>query len=634
MSRHPCSSSRVRAPSPGIAEPDPSIDLLAYVYVDRSWVDLRCMLRRVVDIGALLEGAVALGSSVPSHSPPVDTAQSISKGLEMLIQCSLAQPASVGRAAAHTKRRLRHSATASADVFRKSISLQYPQTLEDYFKHAVTISDLPGPSKPVNPAPKFSPDSKSPGPTNNFCAALRTLWQGRTRSRALLEIASRAQTTQAQVKYYLICWSSLNYFHSCYHNFMTHIVGGHGLCREFQTSPSASDLISPESMFKRDAAPHLIDSDAHVVLFVDSSDREDSVSQLVSQLLPGTRLTVLSCQSHCEQKKPLPATCFDSFVQLDSRHIVDGLDLSGTCIEFEGTLAGRTVRILLDSGASANFIDDKLVHELALPTESMSSHVTVRVADDRTSMVGHSVSTDLTVGTLGFRVTCLPTELTYYDLVLGKPWLTAFNPVVNWKLNAVSLVHADQTHVLLGCQRSGMPEYVISSMEVEEMVKLGESIYVVQLNAVTDSPDTDAYNVPELEELLQESNVIICCPNLCMGRKQVKCFKKESPGPSRLNFLGYLLALVNVAALKYLSELPQGTDKPLSTSFHKLITLHFDLYVFPDIMKKVDKLKGALTPKTLALLEKGRHLTLQTLSACQFKRLDNKHVHAPCLPFH
>jgi hypothetical protein len=48
---------------------------------------------------------------------------------------------------------------------QKSISLQYPQTLEDYFKHAVTISDLPGQSRPVNPAPKFSPDSKSPGPT-------------------------------------------------------------------------------------------------------------------------------------------------------------------------------------------------------------------------------------------------------------------------------------------------------------------------------------------------------------------------------------------------------------------------------------------------------------------------------------
>eukprot|EP00884_Botryococcus_braunii_P017164 jgi/Botrbrau1/4130/Bobra.0192s0005.1 len=205
------------------------------------------------------------------------------------------------------------------------------------------------------------------------------------------------------------------------------------------------------------------------------------------------------------KKKPLPATSFDSFVQINSRHIVDGLDLSSTCIEFEGILAGRPVRILLDSGASANFIDDKLVQELALPTVPLSSHVTVGVADGRTSVVGHSVSTDLTVGTLGFGLTCLPTELTYYDLVLGKPWLTVFNPIVNWKLNAVSLVHANKTHVLLGCQRSGIPGYVVSSMEVEEMVKLGESLYIIQLNAVTDNvSDTNAYDVPELEQLLQE----------------------------------------------------------------------------------------------------------------------------------
>ena len=95
MSRHPRSGSRARAPSPGIAEPDPSLDLLDYVYVDLLGVDPRRVLRHRVDIGAMPEGAVALGSSVPSHSPPVDTAQSISEGLEMLIQCSLAQPAPV-----------------------------------------------------------------------------------------------------------------------------------------------------------------------------------------------------------------------------------------------------------------------------------------------------------------------------------------------------------------------------------------------------------------------------------------------------------------------------------------------------------------------------------------------------------
>eukprot|EP00884_Botryococcus_braunii_P001124 jgi/Botrbrau1/11011/Bobra.101_1s0009.1 len=129
MSRHPRSGSRARAPSPGIAEPDPSIDLLAYVYVDRSWVDPRCMLRRLVDIGALLEGAVALGSSVPSHSPPVDTAQSISEGLEMLIQCSLAQPAPVV-VPQPIPTATPASATASSGSGKPSLKLPDPSVFE------------------------------------------------------------------------------------------------------------------------------------------------------------------------------------------------------------------------------------------------------------------------------------------------------------------------------------------------------------------------------------------------------------------------------------------------------------------------------------------------------------------------
>jgi hypothetical protein len=235
---------------------------------------------------------------------------------------------------------------------------------------------------------------------------------------------------------------------------------------------------------------------SHVLLFVSGLDSESTVSQLAAQLLPGTRLTVLSCPENREQvvqgeptlqhhgdfllsaaildhlglppasgsfppfgcnrglplymfslyscvlsvrEKPLNRTCFDSFVQLSSHLVVDTPDLSATCIEFVGNLSGREIRVLLDSGASANFISDKIVHELALPTASISSPVTVRVADGRTSVVQSNVTTDLSVGSLHFRVTCLPTELYHYDVVLGKPWLTMFNPVVNWKLNAVLL---------------------------------------------------------------------------------------------------------------------------------------------------------------------------------------------------
>jgi hypothetical protein len=147
------------------------------------------------------------------------------------------------------------------------------------------------------------------------------------------------------------------------------------------------------------------------------------------------------------REKPLPKTCLDSFVQLHSNLIVDTPDLSSTCIEFEGHLAGRPVRVLLDSGASANFVSDKLVSELSLPTVSMSSPVTVRVADGRSSVVQSSATVDLSVGSLQVGITCLPTELYHYDVVLGKPWLTAFYPVVNWRLSAVSLFHSGKTHV-------------------------------------------------------------------------------------------------------------------------------------------------------------------------------------------
>ena len=120
-----------------------------------------------------------------------------------------------------------------------------------------------------------------------------------------------------------------DFFHICCHSFMTHYVDGHGICREFQTSPHASDLASPVCMFKRDAAPHLPSSDAHVVLFVDSSNRERTVSQLVSQLLPGTRLTVFSCQGSCEQVLE-GTTQQQSHDLLLSASVLDELGLTST----------------------------------------------------------------------------------------------------------------------------------------------------------------------------------------------------------------------------------------------------------------------------------------------------------------
>ena len=93
MSRHPRSGSRARAPSPGFAGSDPPGDLRDVDDVNLS--DPGRMLRHLVAIGALPEGAVAFGSGVPSLAPPDNTTQNILDGLEMVIQRDLASPAPV-----------------------------------------------------------------------------------------------------------------------------------------------------------------------------------------------------------------------------------------------------------------------------------------------------------------------------------------------------------------------------------------------------------------------------------------------------------------------------------------------------------------------------------------------------------
>ena len=375
---------------------------------------------------------------------------------------------------------------------------------------------------------------------------------------------------------------------------VSHVTDGLTL---YKTEPLGSGLATPESLCKSPASLSTCTETSHVLLYCDGLDRECTVRQLVSKLLPGTRLTILSLPEHKVQavqgettlqhhgdllfsaailhhlglptasgssppfgcntdlplymfslyscvltvrEKPLmKQTCFDSFAHLSSHMIVDTPDLSSTCIEFVGNLAGREVRVLLDSGASANFVSDTLLHELTLPTVPMSSPVNVRVADGRTTVVQSNVTTDLSVGSFKFGVTCLPTELYHYDVVLGKPWLTLFNPVVNWRLNVVSLVHLGKTHVLMGSQRSGLPDFLITALDVQKAIDLGDTVYVVKLNSVDKEPDTNTYTVPELEQLLQEFDDVLSglpegLPPSRAGDHYIRLEPGTSPPHSRL----------------------------------------------------------------------------------------------------
>ena len=101
-------------------------------------------------------------------------------------------------------------------------------------------------------------------------------------------------------------------------------------------------------------------------------------------------------------------------------------------IVFDGNLYGRSVKVLLDSGASKNFYNRDSLRNCEIKTNKIKS-LKVRSADG--GIIYSNQSADLPVDIGGFRDTidsCVATQLAGYDIILGKPWLTCHNPAVDW----------------------------------------------------------------------------------------------------------------------------------------------------------------------------------------------------------
>ncbi|CAG8710615.1 17082_t:CDS:2, partial [Racocetra fulgida] len=105
-------------------------------------------------------------------------------------------------------------------------------------------------------------------------------------------------------------------------------------------------------------------------------------------------------------------------------------------LKFNGKINGHSAWILLDSGASRNFIDKNFAtwNKLTLKTVSPLS---LELAD------GSKAQTDKTFNinkleldpyyTSGILAQVL--KLQCYDAILGKPWLYHANPNINWRKN-------------------------------------------------------------------------------------------------------------------------------------------------------------------------------------------------------
>ena len=116
-------------------------------------------------------------------------------------------------------------------------------------------------------------------------------------------------------------------------------------------------------------------------------------------------------------------------------------------IQLRGTLCGKPATLLLDCGASGDFVSKQFIAKHALSTLPSCSSRAVKLADGSIHSSAHVLAAaPLTISSLSDTLTLTVLPLAGYDAILGMPWLQRHNPHIDWQSQAVTLPSLDARH--------------------------------------------------------------------------------------------------------------------------------------------------------------------------------------------
>ena len=105
-----------------------------------------------------------------------------------------------------------------------------------------------------------------------------------------------------------------------------------------------------------------------------------------------------------------------------------------TLLTFIASVNGHPARVLIDGGAEGNVLSSSFQKQFSIPMHSCSP-IPIVLPNGSFSITKHTASIHLQRDSYSDHLSPLIYPLQKYDLILGKPWLTQFNPDINWRTN-------------------------------------------------------------------------------------------------------------------------------------------------------------------------------------------------------
>ncbi|XP_065847563.1 uncharacterized protein [Euphorbia lathyris] len=193
-----------------------------------------------------------------------------------------------------------------------------------------------------------------------------------------------------------------------------------------------------------------------------------------------------------------------SFLESEVSAITNELETDGECAVLEflsagseprssphtlkltGAILGIPVVLLVDSGATHNFISPKLVHSLGLSTEFINP-LSIRLGDGHNVFVQEQCLVCIKLGSGMFTLTALLFELGHLDMVLGMAWLQPLGDVLhNWDQRWMKFVYEGEAIELQGTRGTQ------SELTALQVWLGGESLAMTVVGSAGSTIDTDS----------------------------------------------------------------------------------------------------------------------------------------------
>ena len=161
-------------------------------------------------------------------------------------------------------------------------------------------------------------------------------------------------------------------------------------------------------------------------------------------------------------------------------------------ITLSGKIDRKDVRVMIDSGASGNFIARHLVQAYRLHAAKASKGLTVTLADGNVRPCDSSVTVTLRMSKYQEQLVLRVIDLPNHDVILGKPWLRSQNPRIDWKRNTVLLGGGRATVVLRGMlpstisreQRAELRGLLLTHLQIKRAARHNDPMVLALVNEV------------------------------------------------------------------------------------------------------------------------------------------------------